>query len=75
MKPMLSATLEDPLRLTWPVLGSPKLDGLRCIIKDGMALSRNLKPFRNKFVQEQLSTLPNGLDGELIVGSPRRVTY
>ena len=70
MKPMLSATLEDPLRLTWPVLGSPKLDGLRCIIKDGMALSRNLKPFRNKFVQEQLSTLPNGLDGELIVGSP-----
>ena len=71
MKPMLSATLEDPLRLTWPVLGSPKLDGLRCIIKDGMALSRNLKPFRNKFVQAQLAALPNGLDGELIVGSPR----
>lgn len=70
MKPMLSATLEDPLRLTWPILGSAKLDGLRCIIKDGMALSRNLKPFRNKFVQQQLANLPNGLDGELIVGSP-----
>jgi DNA ligase 1 len=71
-KPLLSATLEDPLRLTWPVLLSPKLDGLRCVIKDGMALSRNLKPFRNKYVQEQLSGLPEGLDGELIVGEPNK---
>jgi DNA ligase 1 len=69
-RPLLSATLEDPLRLTWPVLVSPKLDGLRCIIKDGIALSRNLKPFRNKYVQECLRGLPNGLDGELIVGEP-----
>ena len=72
MKPMLSATLKDPLLLTWPVLLSPKLDGLRCIIRDGQALSRNLKPFRNKFVQSQLSNLPAGLDGELIVGSPNK---
>lgn len=71
-RPLLSATLEDPMRLTWPVLVSPKLDGLRCIIKDGMALSRNLKPFRNKFVQAQLAGLPNGLDGELIVGEPNQ---
>lgn len=70
MKPMLSATLEDPTRLTWPVLVSPKLDGLRCIIRDGQALSRNLKPFRNKFVQAKLHDLPTGLDGELIVGLP-----
>jgi len=72
MKPLLSATLEDPLRLTWPVMLSPKLDGLRCLIKDGVALSRNLKPFRNKFVQAQLKGLPTGLDGELIVGEPNR---
>jgi DNA ligase 1 len=71
-RPLLSATLEDPLRLTWPVLVSPKLDGLRCIIRDGVALSRNLKPFRNKFVQDQLAGLPTGLDGELIVGAPNR---
>lgn len=70
MKPMLSATLLDPMLLTWPVIVSPKLDGLRCVIKDNMALSRNLKPFRNKYLQEQLNTLPNGLDGELIVGEP-----
>ena len=71
-KPLLSATLEDPLRLVWPVMVSPKLDGLRCIIKDGRALSRNLKPFRNKYVQESLRGLPDGLDGELIVGEPNR---
>ena len=71
-KPLLSATLEDPLRLTWPIMVSPKLDGLRCVIKDGQALSRNLKPFRNKHVQEALCGLPDGLDGELIVGAPNR---
>ena len=68
-RPLLSATLEDPLRLTFPIMLSPKLDGLRCVIRDGQALSRTLKPFRNKYVQEALSTLPNGLDGELIVGA------
>jgi len=68
-RPLLSATLEDPLRLTFPVMCSPKLDGLRCVIRDGQALSRTLKPFRNKYVQAALCTLPNGLDGELIVGA------
>lgn len=72
MKPLLSATLEDPLRLTWPVAVSPKLDGLRCLILNGQAVSRNLKPFRNKHVQVMLKDLPNGLDGELIVGEPNR---
>ena len=69
-KPMLSATLVNPETLQYPVVVSPKLDGLRCVIKDGVALSRNLKPFRNKWVQERLAGLPDGLDGELIVGSP-----
>ena len=71
-KPMLAYTLEDPLFLTWPIMVSPKLDGLRCVIKGGQALSRNLKPFRNKYVQSQLVGLPDGLDGELIVGEPNR---
>jgi len=71
-RPLLSATLEDPLRLTFPILVSPKLDGLRCIIKDGVALSRNLKPFRNAYVQSCLKDLPTGLDGELIVGEPNQ---
>lgn len=71
-RPLLSATLEDPLRLTYPVLCSPKYDGLRCLILDGKAVSRNLKPFRNTYVQQCLRYLPHGLDGELIVGEPNR---
>ena len=73
-KPMLAATLEDPKQLNFiiPLYVSPKLDGLRCIIRGGQALSRNLKPFRNEFVQRELAQRPEleGLDGELIVGSP-----
>jgi DNA ligase-1 len=70
-KPLLAATLEDVEKIIYPVFVSPKLDGLRCIIRGGEALSRNLKPFRNAHVQERLAGLPDGLDGELIVGSPR----
>jgi len=71
-KPMLAATLEDPSKLKFPVLVSPKLDGLRCIIRGGQAVSRNLKPFRNEYVQRLLGGRPEleGLDGELIVGPP-----
>lgn len=70
-KPLLAATLEDPKHLKFPCIVSPKLDGLRCIIRNGVAMSRNLKPFRNEFVQSQLKDPRlEGLDGELIVGSP-----
>ena len=69
-KPMLSATLLDPYNLRYPVLVSPKLDGIRCLMHEGKAVSRNLKPIRNDYVQQMLAGLPNGLDGELIVGSP-----
>lgn len=71
-RPMLAATLEDPSSLRFPVLVSPKLDGLRCIIRGGRAVSRSLKPFRNQYVQEVMGrhTELEGLDGELIVGEP-----
>lgn len=69
-KPMLAATLEHPRRLVYPQLVSPKLDGIRCLTYGGIAVSRNLKPIRNQFVQEMLESAPDGLDGELIVGSP-----
>lgn len=69
-KPMLSATLVNPETLRYPVYVSPKLDGLRCLIRGGVAVSRNLKPFRNQYVQAELKGLPDGPDGELIAGSP-----
>lgn len=52
---------------------SPKLDGLRCVILDGVAYSRSMKPFRNKAIQEfayKYREYLEGMDGELISGSP-----
>lgn len=70
MKPML-ATNANLSNLHFPYYASPKLDGVRCLIRDGVALSRNLKPIRNEYVQNILGdTRFNGFDGELIVGSP-----
>lgn len=70
-KPMLSADASDVdlSTLKYPLLISPKLDGIRCIIWDGIAYSRNAKPIRNHFVQKW-ATKHHNLDGELIVGSP-----
>lgn len=70
---MLAADLakvgNDFSKLRYPVLVSPKLDGVRCIVWEGVAYSRNAKPLRNKFVQAWAAGLHN-LDGELIVGPP-----
>lgn len=68
MKPMLAAatTGED---IEYPVLVSPKLDGIRCLIVDGKVVSRSLKPIPNEHVQRLYGhEMYNGLDGELIVG-------
>lgn len=69
--PMLSASLEDEIipKLAYPLLASPKLDGIRGIIWEGIAYSRNGKPLRNKFVQDWALKHHN-MDGEFIVGSP-----
>lgn len=67
MKPMLAATLEKLEDVKFPVYLSPKLDGIRCLIVGGVAVSRSLKPIPNKFIQEKLKGLPDGLDGELVV--------
>jgi len=69
-RPLLAATVDDVRQVTYPKLVSPKLDGIRCIIRGGKAVSRNLKPIRNAWVQHCLKDLPDGMDGELIVGPP-----
>lgn len=68
MKPLLAYTVDDFAALRFPVLASPKLDGIRCLIVNGEAVTRNLKPIPNLYVQHRLRGLPD-LDGELIVGS------
>lgn len=69
---MLAAPVDDLSRLKYPLLASPKLDGIRCVIFGGVAMSRSMKPIPNRHVQAILSanTSWEGLDGELIVGDP-----
>lgn len=70
-KPMLAATVDDVSLLTFPLMASPKLDGVRAVIIDGVVMSRNLKPIPNKHVQKLFGKKKyNGLDGELIAGNP-----
>lgn len=70
MKPMLAgeAVLE---KLKYPLVASPKLDGLRGLVIDGKLMSRSLKPIPNKHLQAMFGRKDyNGLDGELIYGPP-----
>jgi len=69
MKPMLAAAVEDVATLRYPLVATPKIDGIRCVIWEGRVLARSLKPIPNVFVRESLAGAPEGLDGELIVGA------
>ncbi len=74
MKPML-ATPYDTARVInqLPLYIQPKIDGIRMLVKDGVGLSRSLKPIPNKFIQSWVkknSEYLQGLDGELVIGDP-----
>lgn len=67
-KPMLAGTLEDIGSLKYPILCTPKLDGIRCLKIGGKALSRNFKPIPNNYIRSQIEKINvDGLDGELII--------
>lgn len=57
----------DLTQLRYPVLASPKLDGIRCTILNGVATARSLKPIPNNYVRRALEGIPDGVDGELMV--------
>lgn len=67
-KPMLAGrpgSLDD---VRYPVIASPKLDGIRCLMVNGSALTRKFKPVPNNFVRGWLeANVPDGFDGELMV--------
>ena len=71
-KPML-ATDADLTKLRFPLLASPKLDGVRAVVRNGIVYSRSNKPIPNKFVQERFNHLEY-FDGELIVGEANSAT-
>lgn len=70
MSPMLASPYEKST-LVYPSFASVKLDGIRCVIVNGNALTRSLKPIPNKYIREMLSSKKHsGLDGEIIIGDP-----
>lgn len=73
-RPMLASPVEDPAALRYPVLVSPKLDGIRCVIRDGIPYTRKLKPIPNRFVRQALTGLPD-FDGEILVGAHDRGVF
>lgn len=67
-KPMLASKCERPDLLPFPVLATPKLDGIRCLKIGGKALTRSFKPISNRFAREWIeANLPDGVDGELML--------
>ena len=67
-KPMLASKCGDPQALPFPVLATPKLDGIRCLKVGGRALTRSFKPISNRFVRGWIeANLPDGVDGELVL--------
>jgi len=55
-------------KLQYPLLASPKLDGIRGYVRGGVVLSRTAKPLPSLQVQDEFSYLEY-CDGELIEGS------
>lgn len=71
-KPMLAVNTDFD-KLTFPKMLSPKLDGIRAIVFDGVIYSRNLKPIPNRYIQSFVANNADfleGFDGELIIGDP-----
>lgn len=70
-KSMLAGKVERVDDLQFPLLASPKLDGIRAHIIDGVVYSRNMKPFPNENLQRAFGLRDlHGIDGEFIYGSP-----
>ena len=75
MKPMLAASVseEQLSALAFPILATPKLDGIR-FLKLGNLKSRTLKNIPNQYIQDLVKDLPDYIDGEIICGSFQKTT-
>ena len=68
--PSESITNEQLQHMRYPLVGSAKVDGYRCVVDD-IPYTSSMKPFPNIFITEELSDpMYQGMDGELLVGVP-----
>lgn len=74
IKPMLAGKAPSLDKIQFPVLATPKLDGIRCLVLRGEPVSRSLKPIPNEYVRhvlKQWSHVIEKFDGELVVPEKR----
>lgn len=70
MKPLLAGKVDSVDKLRYPLVASPKIDGIRCLIVDGVAMSRKLLPIPNEHIRRKLGkhrSIIEGFDGELCI--------
>lgn len=70
-KPMLAVDYEEG-ELSFPYYGSAKIDGIRCVVINGEARTRTMKPLPNNYARawfKKNAALLDGLDGELTIGA------
>jgi DNA ligase-1 len=68
---MLASAIEDVNKLKYPLIASPKLDGIRAILQNNSLVSRTFKQIPNRHIRNILESLSidYALDGELVSGS------
>lgn len=65
---MLAEKCLNPEALRYPVLATPKIDGVRTLIHPELGpISRSWKSVPNDYIREALRSLPPGLDGEILI--------
>jgi DNA ligase-1 len=65
---MLAAELKDERLLRYPLLATPKVDGIRFLVVNGKAVTRSLNPIPNDHVRTWIeANLYEGTDGEITV--------
>lgn len=69
-QPLLAAKKPVFEKIKFPVLATPKIDGIRCLKINGQALSRSFKPIPNKHIRTWIElNCPDGFDGEILCGN------
>lgn len=70
LSPLLAAKKPVFEKIKFPVLATPKIDGIRCIKINGQALSRSFKPIPNHHIRKMIEAhCPDGFDGEILCGT------
>jgi ATP-dependent DNA ligase len=66
---MLAGKCSSISKLRYPVLATPKLDGIRCLVINHKAVSRSFKAIPNDYIRQTIETCVNSLqlDGEIMI--------